>query len=97
MSQQAIYNIQFFFLGSFVVSLFVWPTKQRRALLRRDQGVGCVAGGCALPLLLFILCLFVADGPAGPLFWPLIAFELGLFGFAGGTVFYLCRRRKPGA
>ena len=95
MAQQVIEGIQLFFLGSFVVSLFVWPAKQRRALLRRDQGVGCVAGGCAIPLLLFVLCLFAADGLGGPLFWPLIAVELGLFGFATGTAFYLCRRRKP--
>ena len=97
MSQQAIYDVQLFFLGSFVVALFVWPAKHRRAVLRRDQAVGCVGGGCVLPLLLFILALFVADGPAGPLFWPIIAVELGMFGLAVGTVFYLCRRRKPGA
>ena len=97
MSQQATYAIQLFFLGSFVVSLFVWPAKHRRAVLRRDQAVGCVGGGCVLPLLLFVWAVFAAGDIGGPLFWPIIAVELGLFGFAVGTAFYLCPRRKPGA
>ena len=95
MSQNAVYNIQLFLLGSFVVALFVWPIKRRRAVLRRDQAVGCIGGGCVLPLLLFIWALFVAGDLGGALFWPIIVVELGLFGFAVGTAWYLCRRRKP--
>ena len=46
--------------------------------------IGCGAGGCLIPTLLFIVCLVFGD-IGGPLFWPILAVFLAVVGFVVGS------------
>lgn len=49
--------------------------------------IGCVSGGCLLPILLFFVCAFFLGDTGGPLFWPFIAVPLGILGLIFGFVY----------
>jgi len=59
--------------------------------------MGCVSGGCLLPLLLLILAFIMAKNAAdlgGPLFWPILAGMGGTVGFAAATLYFIVFQRK---
>ena len=63
---------------------------------------GALVGGCALPLIFFLLAAFVFNDLGGPCFWPIAVVVLGSVGwFVGaciGVVIEWTRwRRRNGA
>ena len=55
--------------------------------------IGCVTGGCLLPILLFFACAILLGDTGGPLIWPIFAVPLGIIGFIVGLIYRAARRR----
>lgn len=49
--------------------------------------IGCLSGGCLLPVILFFGCAYFLGDTGGLLFWPMIAVPLGLLGMIFGFVY----------
>jgi hypothetical protein len=53
---------------------------------KHSPAIGCVSGGCVVPILFFFYCAFVYNDAGGPLFWPIFSGFAGIVGLAIGTV-----------
>lgn len=82
----------FIFLAGVIGMLVDRLKLERRVRLGKAQRVGCVSGGCFLPVILFIVAGIAGD-VGGPLFWPILAVFGAVVGFAGGTLFALLFQR----
>jgi hypothetical protein len=95
-TQQWIYTIEWAILAGLLATAFYRSRPERRALLKKTRKVGCISGGCALPLLFLFHTMLVARSAAdlgGPLFWPLFAGFGGALGFALATLYFIIFRR----
>ena len=66
--------------------------KQPSHLARRAPIVGCLSGGCLIPILLFLFCGIVLNDTGGPLIWPILSAFLGLLGLLVGLAIRLVRK-----
>lgn len=53
----------------------------------RAPMVGCLFGGCLLPILLFFFCAFFFRDTGGLLFWPVLMVLLGIVGLLIGFLY----------
>ena len=92
MTQWTVYAIEWAVLLGFIGALLYRPKHERRDSLKKSRKVGCLSGGCLLPLLFLIGIAVTADSAAdlgGPVFWPLFAALGAALGFAAGTLYFI--------
>ena len=58
----------------------------------RAPVMGCVTGGCLMPVLLFFACAIILGDTGGPLLWPFIAVPLGVIGLVVGFIYRAVKR-----
>ena len=70
-----------------------YPGSQRGP--KNYQLRGCLAGGCFLPMALFVLFLALGD-IGGPLIWPIFSIAFGIIGWLIGLIvgFIVNRTRR---
>ena len=66
--------------------------KQPSHLVRGAPIVGCISGGCLIPILLFLFCGIVLNDTGGPLIWPILSVFFGLLGLLVGLAIRLVRK-----
>lgn len=96
MTQLVVYTIEWAIVLGFIGALLYRPKPERRDSLRKTRKVGCLSGGCLLPILLFIVIAVTARSAAdmgGPLFWPLFAALGAALGFAAATFYFIFFQR----
>ena len=97
MGQIATYTVELVIIILFVGTLFFRAEPEKRNTLARTRKIGCVTGGCLLPLLLFLIVVINAKSAydlGGPLFWPITAAYFGALGFVVATFYFLVVQRK---
>ncbi len=60
------------------------PIIKKRPTYNKAPVIGCLTGGCFIPILLFFGSGLILGDTGGPLFFPSIAIFLGLIGLAIG-------------
>jgi hypothetical protein len=55
--------------------------------------VGCLSGGCLVPIVLFLLAALSGD-TGGPLIWPMLAIVLGVFGTVVGFIYGIAKKKR---
>jgi hypothetical protein len=97
LGQWVNYALELAIAAGLIGSLLYRARPEKRDLLKRSRRIGCVSGGCLLPLLLLILAFFMARNAAdlgGPLFWPILAGAGAAFGFVVATLYFIVFQRK---
>ena len=68
------------------------PPMEARKAGQSAPVIGCVSGGCLLPILLFFACAIFLGDTGGPLIWPIFAVPLGIIGLIAGFIYRAARR-----
>jgi len=61
--------------------------KNRNSRGFKEPMIGCVVGGCCLPIILLIISAAFLGDIGGPLLWPIISVVFGLIGLVIGIFF----------
>lgn len=69
------------------------PIEEGRKAGQAAPLIGCVSGGCLLPILLFFACAFLLGDTGGPLIWPIVAVPLGIIGLIAGFIYRAARQK----
>lgn len=73
------------------------PTTQQEPVPANERSgcktpvVGCLSGGCVIPIVLFLLAAVSGD-IGGPLIWPMLSVVLGAFGMIVEIGFRLVKK-----
>jgi hypothetical protein len=68
------------------------PIDEARKAGQSAPLIGCVSGGCLLPILLFFACAFFLGDTGGSLVWPIFAVPLGIIGLIAGFIYRAARQ-----
>ena len=97
MTQWTIYTIEWGVILGFIGALLYCPRPEKRDSLKRSRKVGCLSGGCLLPLLALVAVILTAESAAdmgGPLFWPFFAALGASLGFTAATLYFIFFQRN---